>query len=154
MRRAIDSIRFVFVSPELVALLLPFLAHLYAPDWTSVLLKPMKESLTLGLAAAGLALAAAAFSYREGVEILDPSGPKVVLLKWPDYFMLKSRVVVSMAWCAVGIAFALVGTWMVAGDVEPQLGGTVLVAGMLVSACAVATIALARYRIRELLPNK
>lgn len=154
MRRVIDGIRLVLVSPELVALLLPFVAHLYAPDWTSVLLKPMKESLGLGLTAAGLALGAAAFCYREGGEILDPSGPKAVLLEWPGYFMLKSRVVTSMAWCAAGGALALVGTWMVPSDVEPQLGATVLVAGMLASACAVATIALARYRIRELLPNK
>jgi hypothetical protein len=154
MRRLVDGIRLLLLSPEMVAALLPFVAHLYMPDWASVLVKPMKEGPTFGLAAAGLALAAAAFCYREGGDILEPSGAKAVLLEWPGYFMLKARVVASLAWCVAGIGAALAATWMVASDVAPKLGAAVLVAGVLAAAVSAATVALARYRIRELLPPK
>ena len=154
MKRFIDGIRLSLLSPEMVAALLPFVMHLYAPDWTSILLKPMREGLAFGLSAAGVALGSAAFCYKEGGDILEPIGAKAVLLEWPGYFMLKARVVAALAWCVAGIGFALAATWMVASDVAPQLGGTLLVAGVLVSACAAASIALARYRIRELLPSK
>lgn len=134
--------------------LLPFVVHLYVPEWASVLVKPMKEGLTFGLTAAGLALAAAAFCYREGGDILEPSGLKAVLLEWPGYFMLKARVIASLAWCAAGIGAALVATWMAASDVAPQFAATVLVAGVLAAAASAASIGLARYRIRELIPSK
>ena len=154
MKRLVDGIRLSLLSPETVVALLPFVVYLYAPDWASVLVKPMKESLTFGLAAAGLTLGAAVFCYREGGDILEPSGAKAVLLEWPGYFMLKARVVASLAWCVAGIGAALAATWLVASDVAPQLGVTVLVAGVLAAAASAASIALARYRIRELLPPK
>jgi hypothetical protein len=154
MKRLVDGIRLSLLSPEMLAALLPFAVHLYVPGWASVLVKPMKEGLTFGLTAAGLALGAAAFCYKEGGDILEPSGPKAVLLEWPGYFMLKARVVASLAWCVVGIGAALAGTWLVASDVAPQLGATVLVAAVLAAAASAASIALARYRIRELLSSK
>jgi hypothetical protein len=154
MKRLVDGIRLSLLSPEVVAALLPFVVLLYEPNWASVLVRPMKEGLTFGLTAAGLALAAAAFCYREGGDILEPSGAKAVLLEWPGYFMLKVRVIASLTWCAIAIGAALAATWMVASDVAPQLGATVLVAGVLAAAASAASIALARYRIRELLPLK
>ena len=154
MKRLVDGIRLSLLSPEMVAALLPFIVRLYVPDWASVLVKPMKDGPMFGLAAAGLALAAAAFCYREGGDILEPSGTKAVLLEWPGYFMLKARVVASLAWCVAGIGAALAATWMVASDVAPQLGVAALVAGVLAAAVSAATVALARYRIRELLPPK
>lgn len=154
MKRVVDGIRLSLLSPEVLAALLPFVVYLYAPDWASVLVKPMKEGLTFGLSAAGLTLAATAFCYREGGDILEPSGAKAVLLQWPGYFMLKARVVASLAWCVTGVGATLAATWMVASNVSPQLGAAVLVAGVLVAAASAASIALARYRIRELLPPK
>jgi hypothetical protein len=154
VKRLVDSIRLLLLSPEIIAALLPFVVHLYIPDWANVLVKPMREGLTFGLSAAGLALAATAFCYKEGGDILDPSGAKSVLLEWPGYYMLKARVVASLAWCIVGIGAALLATWLVASNVALQLGATVLVAGVLSVAVSAASIALARYHIRELLPPK
>ena len=154
MRRLIDLVRLALVSPELVAVLLPVLAWQYQPEWVIILVKPMKESLVFGLGAAGLALGASTFCYKEGGDILEPSGARAVLLEWPGYYMLKARVVAALVWCATSIGAALVATWMVASDINPQLGATVLVAAVLAAAAATGSIALARYRIRELVPGK
>ncbi len=150
MRRLADGLRLALLSPEVVAALAPLALLAYAPEWPSVLVKPMKEGLVFGLTAAGLVLAACAFCYKEGSDLIDPSGPKAVLLKWPHYYMLKARVLASLVWCVLGIGCALVATWMAAADVAPHAAGALLVSGVLAPAAAVGTVALARYRIREL----
>ena len=86
--------------------------------------------------------------------MIDPSGLRAVLLEWPRYHMLKARVVASLVWCILGMGSVLAATWMAAADVAPLLAGAVLVSGVLAPAAAVATVALARYRIRELFSQK
>jgi hypothetical protein len=154
MSRLADGLRLVLLSPELAAALAPWALLAYAPDWPSVIVKPMREGLGFGLAAAGLLVAACAFCYKEGSELLDPSGAKALLLEWPHYYMLKTRVVASLVWCVLGIGSVLMATWMAAADVRPHVAGALLVSGVLAPAAAVGTVALARYRIRELFSQK
>lgn len=151
MRRILDFFRLVFVSPELVLALLPIAIYVYAPDWADMLLKPMGDGVGWGLSAAGLSLAMLAFSYKESFELLSLSGGKKVLIEWPDYPRLKMRILVAFGWCLFG-AFACVGaTWMVAKNSQPLLGITFMISGLLSAAAATATIALARFSLRELL---
>lgn len=151
MNRLADGLRLALLSPEVVAALAPFALLAFAPDWSSVIERSMKGGVGFGLSAAGLVLAACAFCYKEGGEVIDPTGPRAALLEWPHYYMLKARVVGSLVWCVLGVACVLVATWMVAADVVPHFAGALLVSGVLAPATAVATVALARYRIRELL---
>jgi hypothetical protein len=154
MSRLVDGLRLALLSPELVAALAPWALLAYAPDWPSVIAKPMKEGVGFGLTAAGLLLAACAFCYKEGGDLIDPSGPKAVLLEWPHYHMLKARVVACLVWCVLGMGCVLAATWMAAAAVETQVAAALLVSGVLAAAAAVGTVALARYRIRELLSQK
>jgi hypothetical protein len=114
----------------------------------------MQEGVGFGLTAAGVLLAACAFCYREGGELIDPTGPKSVLLEWPHYHMLKARVVASLVWCVVGIGCVLAATWMAAAAVATHPAGALLASGVIAAAAAVGTVALARYRIRELFSQK
>jgi len=141
----------LMVSPELLAVLVCAIVQIHVPDWLSTVSRAMKDSLTFGLAAAGISLAALAFCYHQGDKILSPEGHLAVLLKWPDYFMLKARVVTALTWCTAGIGASLFATWMVASGRSAAWPPSVLVAGVLAAATAVATTALARYRIREIL---
>jgi len=151
VRRVSDLLRLLVLSPELLAVLACLAIQTYVPDWLSVVTKVRKDGLTFGLSGAGIALAALAFCYRQGDDILSPTGRLTVLLEWPDYFMLKSRVIAALTWCVVGIGACLTATWMVADGKTVQWASVILVAGILVAGMAVASIALARYRIRELL---
>lgn len=154
MSRLADRLRLVLLSPELVAALAPWALLAYAPDWPSVIAKPMKEGVGFGLPAAGLLLAACAFCYREGGELIDPSGPKAVLLEWPHDHMLKARVVTSLVWWVLGIGCVLAATCMAAAAIATHVAGALLASGVLAAAAAVGTVALARYRIRELFARK
>jgi hypothetical protein len=151
MRRILDFFRLVFVSPELLLALLPIAVYIYSPTWADMLLKPMVEGVGWGLSAAGLSLAMLAFSHKEGFELLSLSGGRKVLIEWPDYPLLKMRIVIAFVWCLLGAFACLIATWMVAKNLQPLLGITLMISGLLSAAGATATIALARFSLRELL---
>lgn len=151
MKRLWDLLRVVVLSPELLAVLVCITLQFSVPDWLDVVAKPMKDGIAFGLAGAGIAVAALAFCYKQGDDILSPQGHLKTLLEWPHYFMLKARVIAALARCSAGIGGSLAATWMAASGSAADLAPMVLIAAVLVAAIAVATTALARYRIRELL---
>jgi hypothetical protein len=151
MSRFTDLLRSVFVSPELFFALLPLAVYAYEPTWADLLLKPMSDSVGWGLSAAGLSIGMLAFSYEKGFDLLSLSGGRKVLIEWPDYPMLKARILVAFGWCLVGAVACLTSTWMVAKNFHPLLGITLLVSGLIAAGTATATIALARFSLRELL---
>ena len=107
MSRFTDLLRSVFVSPELLFALLPLAVYAYEPTWADLLLKPMSDSVGWGLSAAGLSIGMLAFSYEKGFDLLSLSGGRKVLIEWPDYPMLKARILVAFGWCLVGAAACL-----------------------------------------------
>lgn len=130
---------------------MPFLAYLYSPTVGDVLVKSMKESVVFSLGAVGLPLAMLGFNYKESLELLSPVGTRKVLLEWPGYFMLKTRIVIALSWCVVGMFVCLIGVWFVAIDRMPGLAVAIVISGILVACAATATIGLARFRVREIL---
>ena len=151
MKRLLDITRAALISPEIVGAFLPLVAYLYAPTLADVLIKPMRENLAFGLAAAALPLAMLGFNYKESLDLLSPAGARKVLLEWPGYPMLKTRVVLALSWCAAGLLACLVAVWLVAVNWEPRLAVAILSGGVFAACAATATIGLARFRLREIL---
>lgn len=150
MTRYIDFFRSGVVSPELLFALVPLVIYAYEPTWADVLVKPMNDWIGWAL---GLSLGMLAFSYKEGFDLLSLNGGRKVLIEWPDYPMIKVRVLLALGWCLVGVAACLISAWMVAKNLRPLLGITLLISGLLAAATATATatVALARFSLRELL---
>jgi hypothetical protein len=151
MRRFTDFLFSVFVSPEMLSALVPLAIYAYEPTWADMLLKPMSDSVGWGLSAAGLSIGMLAFSYKEGFDLLSLSGGRKVLIEWPDYPKLKARVLGAFGWCLIGVFACICATWMVAKAFHPLLGISLLISGVFSAAAATATIALARFSMRELL---
>lgn len=151
MKRIADVLRALLLSPELIGALLPFVAYAYVPEMADTMAKAMKESVAVALSPTALPLAMLAFNYKESLELLSPTGPGKELLHWPDYPMIKDRVVIALGWCVLGMIACGVGAWMVLSDVGSRVGVVIVAAGVLSSAIATATIGLARFRLREIL---
>lgn len=148
MTRYIDFLRAGVVSLELLFALVPLAIYVYEPAWADVLVKPMNDWIGWAL---GLSLGMLAFSYKEGFDLLSLNGGRKVLIEWPDYPMIKVRVLLALGWCLVGVAACLISAWMIAKNLRPLLGVTLLISGLLSAATATATVALARFSLRELL---
>lgn len=151
MKQFRDILRLMFVSPELLVWCLPFLLYTFYPSLADVIVKPMKEGIGFGLGGVMIPLGLLGFCYKEGLDLLAPTGAKKIILDWPDYSMIKARVLAIFFWCVLGALLALIAVFMVSTNSQPQLAITILVAGILSSATATATLALARFRMREII---
>lgn len=154
MNRALDLIRYTFISPEVLGLAVVLAVYAFFPEIFGFPLKLLSDGQSVGLGAAGVSVACLAFCFQRGFEMLDPSGAGSVIMEWPGYPMLKGRVVAAMAWCVFAVAGSLVAMWLAAVDHGASAAGAILVAALLTAVVSVASIALASMRIRELLYTK
>lgn len=151
MKQFKDILRLTLISPELLAGCIPIAIYSFYPGLTEVILKPMKEGIGFGLGGVMIPLGLLGFCYKEGLDLLAPTGAKKIILEWPDYPMIKARVLAIFFWCLLGAFLALAAVVMVSMNSQPQLAIAILVAGILASATATATLGLARFRMREII---
>ena len=147
--RILDLIRAVLISPEVLVGLIPFLLLAYWPEPAVFLTEQIAGDLKWGFGAVMAPITFMAVAYQLGSDVLSPQGTRRALLDWPDYPMLKGRVLLTLATCIVGALLAGVGLYMVARS-KSVFGSTLILAGVLASATSLATVALAKWKIREI----
>jgi hypothetical protein len=79
-------------------------------------------------------------SYQLGGDIISPLGARRILLDWPDYPMLKSRVVLALVFCGVGLVLGLTGAFIVA-KYKAAVGAILIFSAILSSAVSLASVA-------------
>lgn len=151
MKRFIDIARALLISPEALCLVTPFVLWVYWPAPAELIATQIKGDLKWGW---GVSLAVPAgflgTCYTLGTDVLWPQGAGKVLLEWPNYWMLKSRVIAALIFCALALLIVSVGCYWIA-EAKSSLGAILILAGWLSSAAALASVALARWKIREIL---
>jgi hypothetical protein len=149
MKSSLDLLRAVFISPEVLTALVPFAVLLYwrepASFFTDHFSSDIKATFGVGVVPLGLMVA----SYKLGGDILSPQGARRILLDWPDYYMLKNRVVLALIFCGISLGLGIAGAFGVV-KYKSIIGATLIFAGILSSAASLATVAVARWKIREL----
>jgi hypothetical protein len=149
MKRLIDSVRALLISPEMLCLLVPIGLWVYWPAPAEIVTTQIIGDLKWGFGAALVPAGFLAACYHFGTEVLSPRGSRKVLLEWPNYGMLKSRVILALMFCAVAVLVGLIGVYLIA-KTKSSFGATLILAGWLSSVAALATVALARWKIREI----
>lgn len=150
MNRIVDMIRVVLVSPEMLGLGFPLAIWSYWPEPAQFIATQINGDFEWGFGIVMVPIVLLAACYNLGSNILAPSGARKILLDWPDYWMLKNRVVVALAFCIFSFVVALIGIFMVA-ETKSSLGMSMVFSGCLSAAAAIATVALAWWRSREIL---
>ena len=150
MKRILDLFRATLISPEIVALLFVSAVLVYWPEPALFFTQQFVADIKWAFGAAVLPVGFLVASYQIGGEILSPQGTRRLLLDWPDYPMLKSRVVLALIFCCVGLALGMAGAFLV-GRYKSVVGTALIFSGVLLSATSLSTVALAKWRVRELL---
>ncbi|HJX09068.1 MAG TPA: hypothetical protein VJ733_01040 [Candidatus Binatia bacterium] len=150
MKSFVDLFRAILISPEVIALVLPFAVGLYWPEPAVFFAEQFSADIKWAFGAAAIPVAFIAASYQIGGEIISPQGTRRVLLDWPDYSMLKNRIVLALIFCALGLVLVIAGAFTI-GSYKSSFGATMIFSGLLVSATSLATVGLAKWKIRELL---
>jgi len=150
LRTLFDYARLVFISPELLAIAIVVVFFAYFPEPFEFLTRQLASDVKWGLGAAALPLGMLGACYKIGTELLSPQGKRLLLLDWPDYPYLTRRVVFTLVACFFGFILVVSGLYLVA-KYKLAIGTMLIAAGVSSSAAALATIALAKWRARELL---
>jgi hypothetical protein len=145
-----DYLRAAFISPEMLGLLVPIAFWYYWPESAEFIAREIVDDLKWGFGAALVPLGLIVTCYSFGTDILSPKGARKILLEWPDYWMVKNRIIFAMTFCGIATLIALIGLYWVAKH-GSSLGVALIAAGWLSSAISLTTVALARWTAREIL---
>lgn len=146
-----DAIRFVVVSPEVLAALLVLLVAYYWPGVITFIEKFInKADLPTAGAVIGVPLALLISAYKLGFDVLNPTEKKQVLKDWPRYWMLKNRIGYSLVLGTLSF-LGTCGSYYATNAGAYFFGTVVLVVCWTVMAAAVASIAIARMTIHDIL---
>lgn len=147
--RFIQSLRTFLISPEIIALLLPFalMPHASFLDEISSMLATKKYEL---FAASVYPFAVLLYALSQAGSVISPSGRRRVLIDWPGYPELKGTIYVSIALILTAFAVSIFGyvDFVIHGG---RLGIVAIAAGGISSSVSAFTLTLAHWTTRELL---
>ncbi|MEW6058428.1 MAG: hypothetical protein AB1540_17645 [Bdellovibrionota bacterium] len=145
-----DSVRALLISPEMLCILLPIALWFYWPAPAELVTTLIHGDLKWSFGAALIPFGFLATCYHFGTDVLFPEEGRSVLLAWPNYILLKTRVVMALIYCVVAILIVCVGIYWIA-KTKSSFGTTLILAGWFSSSAAIFSVALAKWKIRELL---
>lgn len=152
MKRIAEVLRVVFISPEFLAGSIPFAISSYWPEPANFAAQLLASDTKWALGMAAIPIGLLVGTYGFASDVLSLSGAKKAILAWPDYWKLKMRVLVALGYCIVGFGFVIGGVYSVAHH-RLVWGATTAISGALCAAGAIASVALARWTIREICPD-
>lgn len=148
MKRALSIARAVFVSLEMLLLVVLGAALMFVPKILAMVgqLPQDKDVLTyVVLGPPALVAAAARYCWK----LLYPKDNNTDLVQWPLYGELLSRAFIAVAWAVLGLAAVLVAVFA-RNALPPHTVGFLLLAGWGVGAVAVGSQFLAALVIRSI----
>lgn len=151
MKKFVDTLRFLFISPEVLSGLIIFFVGFYFP-WMiqlfSKLIVAQDSHAVWALVSIPLGLLIAA--YKLGFDLLNPKEDKKKLKEWPNYWMLRNRILYSLLLGSLGLVFTIVA-YALANHGHGFVGSYLMLVSFTVEAVAVASIAYARITINDVL---
>ena len=133
--------------------LVAVLLYRVAPDFYSRLAVLVTEGKLVSIATLiGVPVALIVATYRLGDSALNPQSEsaKRLLVNWPNYWMLKARVLTSFAFGLISCVGVWIG-WYLIVSARLGIGSLICVASYAVAVTTVASMALARLEVRDIL---
>lgn len=151
MKKLLDIVRMLLISPELVAGLAVVAINSMSASIGNIVLSLLSsdQKWALGLIG-GVPMTLLVTCYKLGTDILSPQGKRKVLLEWPEYWRLKYRVVYSLVVCVMALIAGVVGFLFILNE-KSEVAAMLIIGAWAVAATSTASIALAKWRIREIL---
>lgn len=149
MKNLLDFLRSIIVSPELVAALIPVAVYGIWSEPANLVASEIAKDVKWGI---GLTVAPITFgiaAYKLGTDVLSPHGTRRAILDWPDYPMLKNRVLLTLGFCVCGFLLGLSGLYVMVQQ-KSHFGAALLFSGLFSSAISLVTLGLAKWKVREI----
>ncbi len=152
MKRIKNVLIAVFVSPELVVILLIVLGVIYSPNPIDALGKKLRSDSEVWkyMPTLTLLFSGAAFTLSSKIRAPLENSSNRLLYEWPLYPLLVDRVIVSLVF-AVACGAAGFFLWVLGQSLSPRTVGAMFLAATVVSATTAFSMLLAHQKLRELI---
>jgi len=152
MKRVKSLLFCIFVSPELLVILLVAVGLIYSPESMGTLGKKLKSDSEVWkyMPTLTLLFSGAAFGLSSKIRAPLENSSNKLLYEWPLYPLLVDRVLVSVAFAVVCGATGL-SLWIFGQSLTATTVGIVFLASTGVSATTAFTMLLAHQKLRELI---
>lgn len=155
MKKLLDVLRFILISPEMAIGLVVFFSLVDFPDmakFVSSYIFNQDMDLEDYVKLLGLPVTALVLTYKFGDSILNPEEKenREKLKQWPKYWMLKNRIYYSLTVSVLSLLGSL-GSWYYALNINLINGTILLLIFWSVSLACFATVSLAKLSIKDIL---
>ncbi len=153
MKKIIDLLRFVFISPELIGgITIYFLlsGFLFVPTFISKYL--FSDNVDVKWVLFGVTLPVMWYIYKFGDEILNPSNDtnRKILKEFPKYWMLRNRIYYSIVVSIIAFSSTLFAFYY-AYNFDRVNGTIILLTSWFVVLVCFMSVALAKLSIKDIL---
>lgn len=155
MKKFLDTVRFIFISPEIVfgivVLLLMIRFSETAKFISSYIFNP-KMQWNDYIKLLGIPVTSLVFTYKFGEMILNPEDKenRKKLKTWPNYWMLRNRIYYALVISVLSLLGSL-WSWYYAIKLDMTYGTIFLITFWSISLVSFSTVALAKLSIKDIL---
>lgn len=152
MKKPIDIIRLLFISPEVVFLLVILLVYQLKPEWLFLVGLPFKKNGEIWKFLPSLPILFTGVVIKVGGKIRAPleNSSNKLLYGWPLYSFLRNRVLVSIFICILCSIGALT-IWLFIENLTPITVGAIYLLSVGISGLTALCIVLALPTLKEIL---
>jgi hypothetical protein len=150
MKRVLDTIRFIFISPEVIVLLLVFGCYEANADWLKFLGEKLNSNTEIMTVLLLSPVAALAWAFNESKAVLFPKEENKTLLGWKGYWMLRNRVLYSLFIIVICLVIGII-VLLVRSDLATLSLGAVVVAMLGILGSVLICMSLASLSVRQIL---
>ncbi len=150
MKRIIDILRALFISPEFIILLVIYALLEFKPDWFSLIGTQFKVNDEIRKFAPTLPIIFTGLVFKHGKSIRVPLEKNKKLYEWNDYYRITDRVFLGIfitLLCSMGA----ISIWFLTNSISTLYLGVIFIATVSISGFSAFTMYLASISIREIL---
>jgi hypothetical protein len=150
LTRLVDILRAIFISPEVVIILIIYAIMQYKPEWLSLIGTQFKSNSEIWKFLPTLPILFTSLVFKYGKNIRIPLEKNKRLYKWNEYHRITDRVFIGMfisIFCSIGA----ISIWFLTSSTSTLYLGAIFIATVGLSGFSAFTMYLASISIREIL---
>jgi len=150
VKRIIDILRVIFISPEFLILLIVFVLQIYKADWFILIGKQFQSNNEIWKFLPTLPMLFTSLVFKFGKNICIPLENNKQLYQWDEYYRITDRVHIGI-YISILSSIGAISVWLLIDIISNLYIGIIFISSIGISGFSALTMYLASISIREVL---
>lgn len=150
MKRIIDILRVILISPEFLILLIVLVLQIYKADWLILIGKQFQSNNEIWKFLPTLPMLFTSLVFKFGKNIRIPLENNKQLYQWDEYYRITDRVHIGI-YISILSSIGAISVWLLIDIISNLYIGIIFISSIGISGFSALTMYLASISIREVL---